>query len=161
MVTHERLLSLVNYDPITGIFTWKISKGRAKAGSIAGHRQHDYLSFMIDGKRYLCHRLAMFYMTGKWPIDEIDHKNLIKTMNTWDNLRNADKVMNAANTMKRSHNTSGFKGAFFNRRNGKWLSQIRVNKKQIYLGNYETPELAHQAYCLAAMEFFGEYARTS
>ena len=161
MMTHDRLLSLINYDPSTGVFTWVVSKGRAKAGSVAGHRQHDYLSFMIDGKRYSCHRIAVFYMTGEWPVDEVDHRNLIKTENNWSNLRDADKVLNAANTPKRSHNTSGFKGAFLNRRNGKWLAQIRVNKKQIYLGNHDTPELAHAAYCRAAKEFFGEFARTS
>ena len=38
---------------------------------------------------------------------------------------------------------------------------IVVRGRRNYLGTYDTPEEAHEAYCKAAKEHFGEYARTA
>ena len=43
MITHERLLYLLNYDPTTGNLTWKNpTSNRVKTGDIAGHKSKDY-----------------------------------------------------------------------------------------------------------------------
>jgi hypothetical protein len=59
-----------------------------------------------------------------------------------------------------ANNTSGFKGVS-RRRGGKWGAFIKINRKQIYLGAYDTLEEAADAYDQAAVNHFGEYAKTN
>jgi len=42
--------------------------------------------------------------------------------------------------------------------NGKYQARIAVNKKQIAIGTFDTPDLASQAYQQKRKEFFNEYA---
>jgi hypothetical protein len=100
-------------------------------------------------------------MTGRWPVNEIDHINLVADDNRFCNLREATRSQNMSNMPKRSINTSGFKGAFWNKKNEKWISQIALNNKSIYLGCFDTAQEAHAAYCKAAVELQKEFARTA
>lgn len=45
-----------------------------------------------------------------------------------------------------SNNTSGYKGVYFNKKNNNWKAMIKVNKKNIYLGYYNTTIEASKAY---------------
>lgn len=47
---------------------------------------------------------------------------------------------------KSKNNKSGFIGVFFDKKSKKWKSEITINKKRIYIGIFDTPELASQAY---------------
>jgi hypothetical protein len=161
MVTYERLRELLDYDPETGVFRWKIYRnGRAKVGYIAGgfdkcgHRR-----IAIDGRFYPSHRLAWLYQTGKWPVALIDHINMVPDDNRFCNLREATKSQNGWNTGKRSDNTSGFKGVTWAKNVRRWMAQIQVHGKNKHLGTFDTPEQAHAAYAAAAKEFHGEFAR--
>lgn len=98
MLTQAKLKSLINYNPVTGEFS---RAGYAKCGTLT---YQGYLAIQVAGKRYYAHRLAWFYMTGKWPEDEIDHKNRIRNDNRWENLREADRYL-------QSTNRSGYKWA--------------------------------------------------
>src|SRR5260370_40019772 len=95
-LTQERLHSLLDYDPDSGVFRWKCScdhgrRGRRSAGDVAGGwaggRNSAYWMIGIDYRRYLAHRLAWFYVHGEWPPHQIDHIDLDKTNNTLVNLR--------------------------------------------------------------------------
>lgn len=88
----------------------------------------------------------------------IDHANLNKLDNRRNNLRLANKQSNAANFQGRA--LSGYKGVTFHKETSKWRARIMVNCKQISLGLYDTPELAHIAYSNAAEKYFGEFSRT-
>jgi hypothetical protein len=154
--THERLKELADYDPETGVFTWRASRPRARKGAIAGTKRPDgYWAIAIDCKLCYAHRLAWLYMTGKWPTADIDHINGNKSDNRIANLRQATRSQNKANTPPPRHNTSGLKGVSLEGR--RWKAQIERDGKKCHLGLFDTPEEAYAAYCKAAREHFGEF----
>lgn len=90
---------------------------------------------------------------------QVDHINADKLDNRRENLRTATVQQNGQNRGKYSCNTSGFKGVSWDKRDNKWFSQINVNGKRIFLGRFETPELAAKAYNDAAIKYHGEFAK--
>jgi hypothetical protein len=44
---------------------------------------------------------------------------------------------------------------------GKWMSQIEVRGKKVFLGRFTNPDEAMRKYDEAARRFFGEYAKTN
>lgn len=160
-LTAERAKELLDYDPETGVFRWKVSKGRVKAGDVAGRVNNTgYIQIRVDRNLYQAHRIAWLLTRDEWPNLQIDHINGDRADNRICNLRQATKAQNAQNTSKRAHNTSGFKGVSWCRRHAKWHAQLQKNKRRVYLGRFRCPTAAHIAYCKAAKEHFGEYART-
>jgi len=91
---------------------------------------------------------------------EVDHINLDSLDNCRSNLRVTDRTGNMRNRRRRRTNRSGFKGVSFFKRDGNWKSRIVVDGKEIWLGYFSTPEAAHAAYCEAAKQYHGEFART-
>lgn len=89
-----------------------------------------------------------------------DHKHSDQTLNNMRfNLRCANELDNARNAQKRCDNTTGFKGATYNKRLGKYIGQLFYQGKGIHLGCFLTAEEAHAAYCAKARELYGEFAR--
>ncbi|WLW40698.1 H-N-H-endonuclease [Escherichia phage Bf23] len=139
--TLERLKELLNYDPDTGIFTNKISRGRGgKAGAVAGYLRKDgYITIKIDKVDYLAHRLAFLYMTGSIP-DLVDHINRIRSDNRWKNLRESTSQINNRNCTASSK--SGYLGVHWNKQLQKWQVQIiNCEGKNIYGGIFEYLDL--------------------
>lgn len=64
-----------------------------------------------------------------------------------------------ANLTKIATNTSGFKGATFDKKLKKWIAKISHNNEAIHLGVWETKEQAHAAYVGAAIVLKGSFAR--
>jgi hypothetical protein len=112
-----------------------------------------------DGGYYTLamHRLVMNAQKG----EQVDHIHHLTLDNRKSELRLCSPTQNRWNQGIRTSNTSGFKGVSWNKKLSRWSAQIRCNRKLIYLGLYDTPELAHEAYCKAAAELHGEFARTS
>ena len=106
MLTQEQLKELFHYSPETGIFTrLKTTTGKNKAGTIpGGDKSTGYIRIAINGKYYQAHRLAWLYMTGDFPKNCIDHINMIKTDNSWGNLRGATRSENNKNRNAQSNN---------------------------------------------------------
>jgi hypothetical protein len=157
-LTQARLKELLRYDPETGVFTWLITRSRrARRGSVAGSLHvSGYIHIIVDGCAYKAHRLAWLYVHGVWP-DEIDHINCIKDDNAFSNLREVSRLQNMKNIRRFTTNKSGFKGVGFH--GGKWRARITCDRKPMFLGHFDTPEMAFAAYCAAARRVHGEFAR--
>lgn len=161
-LTADRLRYVMDYDPDTGVFIWRGSEGGrfAKKGKIAGANiGNGYLGIGVDGVHYRVSRLAVLWMTGVMPTKQVDHINGIRDDNRWANLRQATRSDNIANSKLRKDNKSGFKGVHWNESARKWRAHIRHKGKGYHLGSFDAPEEAYQAYCRAAREMFGEFAR--
>ena len=144
-ITQERLKELLSYDPLTGVFLWMVKRCNKRPGDVAGcNKNRNYTVVYVEGRFYRAHRLAWFYMTGGWA-EEIDHKNGIKTDNSFSNLRDVTHSVNGQNQRKaRSDNKLGFLGV--SKRRGGFRSVIKANGKYLHLGDFKTPELAYSAY---------------
>lgn len=162
-LTLERLKEALHYSPETGIFTWLIRTAhRNQIGDVAGCiKKSGYVFITLDNQRYRAHRLAWFYMTGRWPSGQIDHKDTVRRHNWWTNLRPATNQQNQMNAIRPKNNTSGHKGVYWCKRKEKWVARIFINGKNIYLGYFTDPTLAGQAYLKASQLHFGEFARAA
>lgn len=159
--SRDRLVEVLTYDSVSGEFRWKLDRGRmAKKGDLAGTiEKNGRIRIIIDGVKYLAHRLAWLYMTGDDPDHDIDHEDLNPSNNRWFNLRPCTDSQNQANKLVRIDSRTGIKGV---RKHGrKWIARIQVNGRREYLGLYPTREAALAAYEAAAKIAFGEYARTA
>lgn len=92
------------------------------------------------------------------PTEYVDHIDGNGLNNRRENLRLASCSQNNRNTRKRSNNTSGYKGVSKVKNREKWIAQIFIDGTNKYLGRFDTPELAYQAYCEKAKELYGEFA---
>lgn len=161
--TLERLKEVLSYDSQTGLFVWLKQLGwKGKVGNQAGTRHcRGYVHIMIDQKLYLAHRLAWFYVTGQWPTDQIDHLDCDRSNNRFANLREATNSQNNQNSRKRDGCASKLKGVSWHVSNRMWESRIKRDGLTTRLGLFKTEDEAHSAYCKAANEMFGIYARAA
>ncbi len=158
-----RCKELLEYEPLTGAFRWRVARPGRVAGTPAGGKDgaKGYIKICVDGVSYPAHRVAWAMVTGSWPDALIDHKNGIVDDNRWSNLRAATAAENARNRKRDRDSTSGHKGAYWDKSINRWKGGIRVRGKLIYLGVFDTPEEAHAAYAEAAKKHFGAFARVS
>ena len=159
----EDIKIFLQYEADTGFFYWNAPRRGIKVGDRAGKifrtsRNQQYCAIGFNDKRYYAHRLAYYFCTGIDPgenhIDHIDGNGL---NNKFANLRLATSAQNSFNQKTRADNTSGYKGVTKHR--NKWKVQITAHGFYYHLGTFDTPELAHMAYCKAAAELHGEFAR--
>ncbi len=161
-ITHERLKSLLSYDPLTGHFTRLVDGTHTKAGEIAGSlKANGYREIYVAGDLYYEHRLAFIFMTGAFPEVCVDHINHIKNDNRWCNLRAATYSENNRNTTLRKDNTSGVTGVCWNSRRQKWMATCCTNGKTKYLGYFKNLEDAAIVVAEARKEYHGAFAQTT
>lgn len=141
-LTQARLKSIIQYYPSTGIFRWTRSRTGTRQGSIAGSKHPSgYLRVMIDREEILAHRLAFFYMTGRWPI-EVDHHNGVRDDNRWSNIHEATHRENCRNTRRLDRNTSGQTGVHWRKDREHWVATIKLEKERLYLGSSKDIQIA-------------------
>lgn len=162
-LSREILKLHLNYDPLTGIFTRKISlKSSIKIGDIAGtHCGKGYRKIAVTGKIYTAHRLAWLYVYGEFPKQMIDHINGIKDDNRFANLREASGSNNQHNVKLRASNTSGYKGVYWNKQVNKWQARCEINGKCHLLGYFDDPKLASDSYENFAKSHHGIFYKDS
>jgi len=154
MLTQERLKELFHYDPLTGLFTRKITiTYNSKAGDVAKSiDSHGYIRIAIDGKRYKAHRLAFLYMEN-WLPEHVDHDDHIRINNKWKNLNAANNLTNHKNMSMQSRNKSGFTGVHKSKNYDKWIVQIRNKGKTIHIGSFAKKEDALKARKAANIKY--------
>jgi hypothetical protein len=136
-LTQEKLKGLLNYNPDTGIFTWKVAtNNRIRVGEVAGSIDANrYRRIRIEGVKYLEHRLAFLYMLGTVP-DNVDHIDQDRSNNKWPNLRVCSLSENQHNRAININSTSCLKGISFNQQcRGskvylKVIAQIKLNSRR-------------------------------
>lgn len=177
-LTQAALKAVLEYNPETGVFTWKKRDLASFSDAKYPLREHPrwntrhantqagtidakgYVRIKLCGRHQAAHRLAWLWMTGDWPALDIDHANLNKSDNRWSNLRLATRSQNTANRPPANNNTTGLKGVYWHTANQKWTAAVG-NNGSTYLGSFDCPAAASMAYQIAADKLFGQFARAA
>ena len=172
ILDQKRLKELLDYDPDTGIFTWKKrsiddfshckvpirarNSWNSKNANIVTNnmRAGGYIGISINKNPYLAHRLAFLFMVGYLPECDIDHINRIRDDNRWDNLREVSKQCNARNCGVRVTNTSGVTGVSWYKSTCKWYAQINIDSSVMKnLGRFNNLDDAVNARWKAELKY--------
>lgn len=173
-LTAEFVRSILDYDPETGIATWRPKPPRTRldrtfntrfAGKAAGsrHKTYGYLCVGINRRVYYLQQIIWLHYYGEWPALLVDHSDGDRVNNRITNLRLATYSQNGRNRGMQANNTSGYKGVCFDAyglRIKRWMASIYDGKYHIYLGRFATREEAAAAYREAALRLHGEFSRT-
>ena len=161
----DLLKELVDYDPQTGIVTWKprplkyfqhcnpaIRAQKTWNTRYAGNKvgtphyryNYHYLYTRILGTPLKVHRIAWALHYGEWPKNHIDHVNGDGSDNRICNLSSVDMEKNMKNKSRYSTNTTGYSGVTL-QKNNRYKARISVNGNWVHLGVYYTLEEAVDA----------------
>ena len=162
-LTYEKLRAALSYSPETGSFTRIMASGPSKMGDIAGHKSESlgYIFISVDGAPYLAHRLAVFYMTGEWPKNQIGHLDMDRANNRWANLREATKSQNMRNRGPQQNNSTGHKCISFDKANEKYEVRVKLYMKGFFGGRFQLLSDAISARDELIERLHGEFARVA
>ena len=174
----ETLRKLLDYDPETGVLTWKARTAEmfeADKRRSAEHRCNNWNSLHAGKRafsgitnfgyckgdifkdRYLAHRIIFVMQTGRPPVADIDHINGVRSDNRWANLRAASRSQNSKNRVSSSKASSQFMGV--SKARGRWHASIKLGGKKRSIGNFRNEVDAARAYDAEAVKHHGEFAR--
>lgn len=144
---------LLDYNPNTGIFTWRI-RGREWftrrqewkrwnvrfAGKAAGcvqinSRGYPALRIRVLDNLYLASRLAFLWMGEPLP-EQVDHDDGDSLNQAWHNLKPSNNAENPKNCSMSRANTSGVTGVGWDKARGKWQAQVTLNRRRKTLGRF-------------------------
>jgi hypothetical protein len=166
-LTQEIVRELLDYDPLTGLLTWRRRDRRwftsdriwnswntkhAGKPAFTARDTYGHAHGSIFGKLYLAHRVIWLWMTGRWPYPEIDHINHKRADNPWTNLEEVTGAENIARRRRsgRKIDTTGNAGV-----HREWRTQAPSYTAVIggkHLGTYRTVEAARAARRAAEFE---------
>jgi hypothetical protein len=138
-LTADRLRSLLAYEPLTGLFTWRVKKARACVGDAAGYvLANGYRRVQIDGRSYAASHLAVLHVTGKLPAQEVDHRNRVRDDNRWDNLFECPHAVNLQNKGRYRNSTQSVSGV--QRRGDRFRVRVWKDGMQHNVGVFDSME---------------------
>ena len=145
--SRKELQEKYTYVPKTGLLYHN------KLGRVVGTKSKFGMYFTHKKQTFRVHRVAWKMVTGKDPVETIDHINRDPLDNRWVNLREATRAQQCCN---RTRASEYLKGASRNR--DKWVAQIHNGGKKIHIGSFDTEMEAHLAYCYHAEQVHKEFA---
>lgn len=140
-------------------FSWYAKKDKKDGSFVAARSEYDPDLYIKQGDNHNRTVLMHRQIAAKMGLRNVDHKNMDRLDNRRENLRPCTQSQNLANSKKRPHNTSGFKGVNWHTGTKAWAARIGVENKRIFLGYFNTAEEAAKAYDTAAKKYFGEFSR--
>jgi hypothetical protein len=143
-----------------GVLFWKSTRSTRKdiiGKKVGSPNSGGYLITKINGQQFLVHRIIYQMFNGEMP-NTLDHIDGNRINNKIENLRPATLLQNAYNKKNYLNNKTGIKGVSFNRQCGKYFARCQVNKKQNWLGFFETSEQAENAVQKFRKQHHGEFA---
>lgn len=151
------LRAALHYDPDTGRFHWAQNRGRKTCvGDEAGGPNHGRWRIKFNDKLWEASNLAWYYMTGVWPVLDVDHEDQDARNNRWGNLREATRSQNCMNQKVRKNSSTGHKG--ISPHKGGYRVRISAGPGIRYdLGVYREMEHAAAAYRIAAAGIHGKF----
>lgn len=171
--TQERLRELFDYSDAeyelrgikyVGGLIWRHRRdawGRANTALVGrfagapGKRQR--IRVAVDGQHYELNRLVWVWHHGRCEAF-VDHASRDDHDNRISNLREATSAQNNANRTINDRASSKFVGVYFDQDRGKWVAQIKKDRKVTYLGSHATELEASIARDKAAKRMFGQFA---
>jgi hypothetical protein len=124
-----------------------VAVSSAKAGALVGSASaNGYLRVSIDGTLYYLHRLTFLYVTGAFPVADVDHVDGDRSNNRWANLRQASRAENLQNLGRSTSAKSGVRNVYFYAPSGKWQAKVTVDGRSRSFGYFQSiPEAAAAA----------------
>jgi hypothetical protein len=126
-----------------------------------------YAGTTVNKKRINLHQAVINIKSGReisyLPSDtEIDHKDGNHIDNRYRNLRVSTRSQNQHNKRKQSAKTwSKYKGVSLDISVDLWVSRIRINKRNTFIGRFLSEREAAKAYDEAARKHYGVFACTN
>lgn len=157
MLEYREALKLFRYDYETGVLYWRRrTSNRVPKTLEAGtqRKSSGYLYVQVHGMLYPVHRVVMLMCYGFYGEGlDVDRINHVRNDNRLFNLRFVARSENSKNQSLSSKSTTGVTGVSFLKARKKYIAQIGVNRKLIYLGMFETLEEAAAARAEANLKF--------
>ena len=110
-----------------------------------------YYHLSLNGKHYLVHRLVAKYFIG-YSNKQVNHKDGNRQNNVVENLEYVNNRVNVCHGFI-IINGRKYVGAHIRKRDGRYVSSIRIKDKTIWLGAFETPRGANDRYLRALLEY--------
>lgn len=133
---------------------WNSKCGGKIAGRIMRGKSQ-YIQVGLDGIRYLAHRIILAMHKVEIP-EVVDHINGDGLDNRLENLRAATQRQNTKNNS--GWRDKAIRPGVFERKNGRFTANIRIDGKQTSLGFFDTLKDAEKAREIAEKKFYGVFS---
>jgi AP2 domain/HNH endonuclease len=137
--------------PLVAPHRWGVHKAKTTFYAVAVVRNGS------QWRNLRMHRFIMGAPSNRF----VDHANRNGLDNQKQNLRICTNTQNMQNQRKQERGMNHYKGVWWIERDRRWRAGICINGKRTNLGRFATEIEAARAYDAAAVEAFGEFARTN
>lgn len=170
--SQEYLRECFDYDPESGALVWKhrpVSHFKNEAGAVSFNSRfagrpvtnvgkNGYITMSICDHPYLAHRVIWKLVTGRDPVEMIDHIDGNRANNRWENLREATRQQNCMNRTVGSKSATGVSGVRFEPKTGRYIVAVSVRNRSVHVGCFDTLDDAIVARKNALALHYGEFA---